>query len=580
MIHLGRWAKFSVLLGPIVAFGLVVSPQTAHADITGVGGILEPSRSLSGSYLAGRLAVDLNDQTAAAEYFREALRLDPDNRYLLSSTFSLELVTGNVAEAHDLAIRLVEIDPGHWFARLLLGVEAFRARQFADARRQFSEIDAPPISDAVTGLLVAWSHVGSGDIDTALATVSAIDIGQAVDLEPIKIYQSALINDVAGNLDEAERLMQLLDAGEHRDLRGVQALTRYAMLRGDQERAEALVEGLPSQILRHSIGEAIATAVRGGVAPDPIATNAREGAVEALLGIGRSIAASGQAPLFYQLALAIQPDAAWPLIHVGEHFDAIEDYAAAIAAYERVSEDSSLRDDADIKRAEALNNLDRFEEARALLMELEDYNPDNRNIAFTLALMLHNKDRWAEAAIHYSRAIEATPVITEADWLLFFYRGIAYERNKQWPKAEADFQRALELDPEQPNVLNYLGYSWIDQGVNLDEALALVEKAVELRPNDGDIIDSLGWAYFRLGRYEEAVYVLEKAVVIRAEEPVIQDHLGDAYWMVGRKLEARFQWQHALDLEPDEELAETIRDKLRNGLGDAAEVELDQDNGG
>ena len=154
------------------------------------------------------------------------------------------------------------------------------------------------------------------------------------------------------------------------------------------------------------------------------------------------------------------------------------------------------------------------------------------------------------------------------NWLIFYFRGICYERAKQWDKAEADLKKALELFPEQPHVLNYLGYSWVDQGMNLDEGMKMIRRAVEQRPDDGYIVDSLGWAYYRLGNYEEAVKHLERAVELKPEDPTINDHLGDAYWKVGRNLEARFQWSHARDLKPEPDELKKIEEKLKSGLPD------------
>src|SRR5213078_2154909 len=146
------------------------------------------------------------------------------------------------------------------------------------------------------------------------------------------------------------------------------------------------------------------------------------------------------------------------------------------------------------------------------------------------------------------------------------FRGICNERSKQWASAEGDFKRALELSPEQAHVLNYLGYSWIDQGVNLDEGMRMIRRAVEQRPDDGYIVDSLGWAYYRIHNYDEAVKQLERAVELKPEDPTINDHLGDAYWRVGRVLEARFQWSHARDLKPESEDLAKIESKLKSGL--------------
>jgi Flp pilus assembly protein TadD len=172
----------------------------------------------------------------------------------------------------------------------------------------------------------------------------------------------------------------------------------------------------------------------------------------------------------------------------------------------------------------------------------------------------------------------------KANWVIFYFRGICFERSKQWAKAEADLKKALELYPDQAHVLNYLGYSWIDQGINLDDGMRMIKRAVEQRADDGYIVDSLGWAYYRLGNNEEAVKQLERAVELKPEDPTINDHLGDAYWKVGRVLEARFQWSHARDLKPEPEDLVKIEAKLKSGLPDdtssAAEAEHKKPGGG
>jgi Flp pilus assembly protein TadD len=171
-----------------------------------------------------------------------------------------------------------------------------------------------------------------------------------------------------------------------------------------------------------------------------------------------------------------------------------------------------------------------------------------------------------------------------SNWTLFYFRAICFERTKQWPKAEADFKKALELFPDQPLVLNYLGYSWVDQGVNLDEAFKMLRRAVDLRPTDGYVVDSLGWANFKLGHYEEATRELEKAIELKPADPVVNDHLGDAYWRMGRKLDAHFQWNHARDMGPEPEDLPAILKKIDSGLPDeekpaAAQNEPKKDGG-
>ncbi|MEM8878881.1 MAG: tetratricopeptide repeat protein, partial [Pseudomonadota bacterium] len=269
--------------------------------------------------------------------------------------------------------------------------------------------------------------------------------------------------------------------------------------------------------------------------------------------------------LFYQLTLMLAPNHAGALLGLGSHLMAVDDYDAAIETFERVPEGTEDRVSADLNRARAMNELEMTEEALKLVAEVAEANP-GQEVFFTEASILHGHKDYLRAADAYTRAIANAGEIAESDWYLFYYRGMVRERGKRWPDAERDFKRALELNSEQPYVLNYLGYTWIDMGINLEQALEMVRKAVALRPQDGDITDSLGWAYYRLGDYEEAVKYLERAVELRPEEPVIHDHLGDAYWKVGRKREARFQWAHARDLDPDPDVLSSVLEKLANGL--------------
>jgi Flp pilus assembly protein TadD len=221
---------------------------------------------------------------------------------------------------------------------------------------------------------------------------------------------------------------------------------------------------------------------------------------------------------------------------------------------------------AEIGRARALQLQDKADAAIEALQTLARAHGDLVGVQFALGDILRKEERFDEAEVAYSAAIDLRNEVTEDDWVLFFYRGICHEQSKDWAPAETDFRRALELNPKQPQVLNYLGYGLVDRGEKLDEALGMIEKAVEGDPEKGYIIDSLAWAYFRLGRYEEALAPMERASLLEPVDPVVTDHLGDVYWKVGRKLEARFQWRRALSFDPSETDAERIRRKLELGL--------------
>jgi tetratricopeptide (TPR) repeat protein len=241
----------------------------------------------------------------------------------------------------------------------------------------------------------------------------------------------------------------------------------------------------------------------------------------------------------------------------------------AIKVYERVPASSPLKRNAQIQLATDLDSADRGDEAIKILKEVISADSKDLEAIMALGNIERGRKKFADCAVTYSKGIDSLPSNNDkANSVYYYYRGICEERSKQWPKAEADMRKALALQPEQPHVLNYLGYSWIDQGTNLDEGMKMIKRAVDQRPDDGYIVDSLGWAYFRIGNYEESVKNLERAIDLKPEDPTINDHLGDSYWRVGRKLEAKFQWAHARDLKPEPEELPKIEAKIENGLPD------------
>jgi tetratricopeptide (TPR) repeat protein len=275
-----------------------------------------------------------------------------------------------------------------------------------------------------------------------------------------------------------------------------------------------------------------------------------------------------QAIVYARLATYLRPDLAEAFLLIGDVLAAQENYAEAIVAYEEVPADSPLAPDAGLRIAQALHVEGRHEEAYARLDALAEAAPERIDALVQLGDLLRREEAYLRAEEAYSRAVARIGQPQPEHWTLFYARGITYERTKRWTEAEEDFLLALELQPEQPFVLNYLGYSWVDMGLHLDQARGMLERAVEIRPRDGFIVDSLGWVHYRLGEYDEAVEALERAIELEPGDPVINDHLGDAYWRVGREREARYQWQRALTLEPEEDEIPKIERKLQRGLPD------------
>jgi tetratricopeptide (TPR) repeat protein len=266
------------------------------------------------------------------------------------------------------------------------------------------------------------------------------------------------------------------------------------------------------------------------------------------------------------MSLHVSPSSPFALAALANVYEATRRYGEANEIYDRMPKDTPMQMAVEIRKAVNLNQLDRVDESKSLLEAIAKAHPEEISPLDTLGNIMRSRKRYTEAIEYYSRAIALIPRPQQRHWNYWYSRGTCYERTKQWPLAEADLQRALKLSPDQPLALNYLGYSWIDQNRNLRQGLAMIEKAVAKKPDDGYIVDSLGWAHYRLGNYKDAVRYLERAVELKPEDPTLNDHLGDSLWRVGRKREAKFQWDQALTLNPEPEDAEKIARKLQHGL--------------
>jgi tetratricopeptide (TPR) repeat protein len=307
---------------------------------------------------------------------------------------------------------------------------------------------------------------------------------------------------------------------------------------------------------------------KGGSLP-PLVTTPQEGAAEVLYGIGSALGRRGDDDpglVYLQLALYLAPNHSLALLSLADLYEQLKKPELAIKIYEQVPQDSPLRRNAEIQLTSDLDSLDRTDEAKKRLDKLIAERPNDLEAIMALGNILRIRKQYGECAKVYDRGVATLTSPEKANWPIYYFRGICYEREKQWDKAEADLKMALQLFPDQPQVLNYLGYSWIDQGINLDEGMRMIRRAVDQRPEDGYIVDSLGWVYYRQGDYAEAMKNLERAVELKPDDPTINDHLGDVYWRLGRTLEAQFQWSHARDLKPEPEELAKIQEKLKTGL--------------
>jgi tetratricopeptide (TPR) repeat protein len=357
---------------------------------------------------------------------------------------------------------------------------------------------------------------------------------------------------------------------DQNSLRNVDAYARMLSRAGRQADAEKAYVDFSQALVRHPLVDSALAELKANGKLDPLVANAAAGASEALYGLGSALSqeqgGEDLGMVYLQLSIYLNPEHPLAVVALANLFEATKKFEMAIETYDRVPESSPLKRKSMIQRALNLEILEKKDEARESLKTLAEIKPDDIEGMFAYGNVLRVGKRYAEAAGVYSKIITTLGEPKREHWALYYYRGMSFERAKQWALAEKDFQEALKLTPDNPQVLNYLGYSWVDQGINLDQALEMIRKAVTLRPKDGYIVDSLGWAYYRLGKFEEAAAELEKAIVLSPSDPTINDHLGDAYWKTDRKLEARFQWLRAIENKPEPEDLAKIEQKLKQGL--------------
>jgi tetratricopeptide (TPR) repeat protein len=528
------------------------------------------SLTMSGSYLAARHAGVERDAASSAAFYRSALRSDPKNNELLDRAFISSVAEGDIDEAVKLAERILAVDKSNRVARLVVGVQDLKQKKYAAAQQNINQSIRGPITDLVATLLSAWAAYGAGD---AKAAVANIDKLTGPEWYPIfKDLHAGMILELAGKEKEAgaryERAYKLDDSM----LRVSEAYARWLSRNKGDTQATAIYEAFDRKLPRHPLVEEGLRETKSGKKMPALVDSAQAGGAEALYGIGATLIRRGGEDLalvYLQLALHLAPSHPLALLSLADLYETVKKPQMAIKVYERVPATSPLKRNAQIQLATDLDSVDRSDEAIKILKGVVAEDPKDLEAIMALGNIERGRKKFADCGQTYSRGIDALPEGNDkANSVWYYYRGICEERSKQWPKAEADMRKALELQPDQPHVMNYLGYSWVDQGVNLDEGMKMIKRAVEQRPDDGYIVDSLGWAYFRIGNYEEAVKNLERAIDLKPEDPTINDHLGDAYWHVGRKLEAKFQWSHARDLKPEPEDLPKIEAKIENGLPD------------
>lgn len=522
-------------------------------------GASAPSSRNYADFLIGRVANMRNDHAAAADRYFAALARSPGDEALVEGALVSSLASGDVVRARRAA-RMAARTGAPAGAHIVRAADALVARRWTQARSELSDVEGAAADELIAHMLDVWARTGARDGEDATA-----NLAQLSSIRPygaLFLYQRAMVLDYLDRQDEA---LAVYDAAAQGGLWLPTGIGRHADLlarTGAREQALALLSS-ETNAANPGLAHARAQIEAGGAATLPTLTPAR-GAAIGLYGLSAIFRQEHDATNSLKsltLALMLDPEFDGARLALAQQQADSGHVEAAQAVLADVPPDSPYHQSAALLGAWVLFESGDEEGGVARARHLAQAREPQAVRA--LADMYRNMERFADAERLYSELIDTQP----SSWRLYFSRGAMRERLGRWPEAETDFQRALELSPDQPDVLNYLGYSWIDRGEHLQEGLAMVRRAANLRPMSGAIIDSLGWAYYRLGDYVQALDWLELAVRLEPADPTLNDHLGDVYWRLGRRIEARFQWQRTLSLDPDN--ADAIRGKLEHGLADA-----------
>ncbi|CUH43565.1 tetratricopeptide repeat protein [Ruegeria atlantica] len=529
------------------------------------------SDSGSGSYLAGRQAIYQSDYISAEKYYARALRADPENGKLLENVVVARLALGEIERALPVAQSIEALELPSQAAKMVIMANLIEDGKLDELLARDPETQG--VGPLVDGLVLGWVYVAQGAMTKAMEKFD--EVGTQEGLLEFALYHKALALASIGDFEGAEEIFAANNGAVSRFSRRA-ALARTEVL-SQLDRNEDALQYLKDVFAAGSdpsIEGYVARLKAGATLPFTHIQSAQDGMAEVFFSVGAALSSEASQDyvlLYARIAAYLRPDHVDAILLSAELLDALEQYDLAVEAYRMVPSTSSDYHAAELGRAEVLSRSGKTDAAAEVLQNLAAQSPSLPSVHVALADLQRRQENYVDAVGTYDTAIELTEQGVSGNWFLYYARGISHERLKHWEAAEADFRRALELNPDQPQVLNYLGYSLVERQEKLDEALNMIERAVAARPDSGYIVDSLGWVLFRLGRYDEAVAHMERAVELMPVDPVVNDHLGDVYWAVGRAREAEFQWKRALSfVDPDdtdgEADPERIRRKIEVGL--------------
>lgn len=537
-----------------------------------------------GNYLAGRIAHYRQDFDSAADYYMKTAQKDTSNKELLNKTYLMLASQGRLEEAAKYAEISKKQNDSNELADMILVIEKFKQGHYQESIDAISKIKAPLYKKIITPFIVAWANVGLNQYDKAIHSLD--NIKKEKGMEAVYHFHAGMINDYFNKIDEAQKHYEniIQDSEMELSVRTLEVICNFYIRNNQQEKAAALAQkfagSLPSINMLQKIYKDVKNAKPS--ATKAIINSPQAGLSEALFNIAAIIKHNAEAidfsHIFIRMAIYENPDNQLARILLANILEMREMYSDAIAVYDEIPVQSTAYYIAQYKKAENLRNMNDYKASELLLKSLILDYPDDYQILIDLGDTLRLQEKYKEALKYYHAVLEKHKVLAGDMWQIYYALGITYERLGDWANAEKMLQKALEVTPDNMLVLNYLGYSWLTQNKNQEQAFEYIVNAYIQMPYNSSITDSLGWAFYRLGKYDEAIYYLEKATEAEPSNALINEHLGDAYWQGGRKNEARFQWNHALTLKDDtgEVKKDVLKQKINDGMTENKILTIDE----
>lgn len=572
---MAKFGFLGILLISIAIFGSCSNNVVQKSSLETVQAPIAravPEKSY-GPYLAGRVAHLRRDFNKASDFYIQSIKIDPQNKELVSRLYLLLASKGRIEEAAEYAQKARKNGDNNNFINIILAIQAMKSGDYDKSQKELKPLNNEIYKEFITPLLTAWAYAGENRPDEALKQLRILE--KEPSFRALYNFHAGMINDYFGRTREAQKHYEVIVKEESLEMsfRALQIISNFYLRTGQKDKALELASRYNDEkTLADMLRRLNQNVKKAEAASTPvILDNPNVGAAEALFSIAATLrqGAGGidLAHMFISMAIYENPKYDLAKLLLADILEQREMFADANEIYDSIGKNSEAYYTVQLKKANNLVNTGDYNAAELLLksMALES---DNYQIYLDLGDILRLKNKPEEAIKYYKLAIRNVKKLENQHWVLFYALGMSYEQNNEWAKAERTFYKALELSQNHYLVQNYLGYSWIKQGRQIEPAIAMLVEAYNQAPNDGNINDSLGWALYNLGYYRMAIDYLEKAAEIDPSNAVISDHLGDAYWFNGRRNEAGFQWKHALTMKDDsgELKKDDVEEKIKNGI--------------